>query len=305
MKRFLLSLVALVLLTAGAEAACTGGTGSTCFWVGGSGTWDNSSTAHWSNTSGGASGAGPPSSTESATFDASSGGGTVTVASTINGSNTLVTITMGAFTGTLDFSVNNPSITLTTQFSITGTGTRDIKTGTGTFTFTGVNTNNWDATTTTNCTCASLGSATYVLSTGGSQGQTFAGGGKSYGTLTINGRNQIGTVTVTGSNTFATINTSGPLQVNFSGGTTQTLTNAINWAQSPSTTVVLTNGGSSSKATLSLSAAPTAVSWMGFKGIASSGVGAAFTATNSSNYGGNSGFTISTPSSGGGGIIGG
>jgi hypothetical protein len=53
------------------------------FWVGGSGTWNNSSTANWSYTSGGASGAPAPTVNDIANFDANSGtAATVTVAST-------------------------------------------------------------------------------------------------------------------------------------------------------------------------------------------------------------------------------
>jgi hypothetical protein len=53
------------------------------FWVGGSGTWDNSSTTNWSYTSGGASGAPAPTVNDIANFDANSGtAATVTVAST-------------------------------------------------------------------------------------------------------------------------------------------------------------------------------------------------------------------------------
>jgi hypothetical protein len=44
------------------------------FWVGGTGTWDNASTANWSATTGGASGASAP------TFDGNSGTGTCTTA---------------------------------------------------------------------------------------------------------------------------------------------------------------------------------------------------------------------------------
>lgn len=50
------------------------------FWVGGSGTWDNTSTAHWSATSGGAAGASAPTSSDNVFFDANSGTGTVTAA---------------------------------------------------------------------------------------------------------------------------------------------------------------------------------------------------------------------------------
>lgn len=50
------------------------------YWVGGSGTWDGSSTTHWSATSGGSSGASAPTSTDDVFFDSNSGlsGGTVT-----------------------------------------------------------------------------------------------------------------------------------------------------------------------------------------------------------------------------------
>jgi DNA-binding CsgD family transcriptional regulator len=61
------------------------GAAVTRFWVGGTGTWDNSSTAHWSATTGGASGASAPTASDTANFDANSGltaGGTITIAST-------------------------------------------------------------------------------------------------------------------------------------------------------------------------------------------------------------------------------
>lgn len=49
------------------------------YWVGGSGTWDASSTTHWSATSGGSGGASVPGSADIANFDANSGGGVVTL----------------------------------------------------------------------------------------------------------------------------------------------------------------------------------------------------------------------------------
>lgn len=50
---------------------------ATYFWVGGTGTWDGSDTTNWSLTSGGAGGAGVPTFADDATFNASSGTGTV------------------------------------------------------------------------------------------------------------------------------------------------------------------------------------------------------------------------------------
>jgi hypothetical protein len=52
------------------------------YWVGGSGTWDSSSTSNWSTSSGGASGASAPTSADNAYFDGSSDSGaafTVTI----------------------------------------------------------------------------------------------------------------------------------------------------------------------------------------------------------------------------------
>ena len=53
------------------------------YWVGAGGTWDQTSTTHWSATSGGASGASVPTPTDNVFFDANSGGdGTVVVQDT-------------------------------------------------------------------------------------------------------------------------------------------------------------------------------------------------------------------------------
>jgi hypothetical protein len=50
-----------------------GGNVSTYYWVGGNGTWDTVSTANWSLTSGGAGGAGVPTTVDDVVFDGLSG----------------------------------------------------------------------------------------------------------------------------------------------------------------------------------------------------------------------------------------
>src|SRR3954451_7178669 len=80
------------------------------FWVGGTGTWDSSTTTHWSATSGGAGGAAVPTSADSVTFDGNSGGGTVTL--NFGGTITIQSLTMGTLAGTFDNSVNNNNITV-------------------------------------------------------------------------------------------------------------------------------------------------------------------------------------------------
>jgi hypothetical protein len=86
------------------------------FWVGGAGNW--SSTARWSATSGGASGASVPTSIDDAIFDANSGGkfiATVDTAQTVNS----ITITPSAAVGVLQIAL---SARLTTN-NLTTTGT--------------------------------------------------------------------------------------------------------------------------------------------------------------------------------------
>lgn len=76
------------------------------FWVGGTGTWDQSTTTHWSATSGGAGGASVPTQYNDVIFDANSGAGTVTLSANAPcNSFTTVGSTITAFT-------HNASVTL-------------------------------------------------------------------------------------------------------------------------------------------------------------------------------------------------
>jgi hypothetical protein len=92
------------------------------FWVtGGTGNWND--TSNWSATSGGASGASVPGSSDAALLDASSGAGTVT----LDISPVIQTLNCSGFTGTLAFGTNT--------ISLNSTGT--IFTGSTTMTVTG------------------------------------------------------------------------------------------------------------------------------------------------------------------------
>lgn len=115
------------------------------FWVGGTGTWDAADTTHWAATSGGAGGQSVPGSADTVTFDGSSGGGTIT----LGYDPTVISITMGAFTGTFDASTFSPTMN---TFSGTGTGTRTIDMGSGTWTLKGNNATIWALGTITNLT---------------------------------------------------------------------------------------------------------------------------------------------------------
>lgn len=93
------------------------------YWVtGGDGNWN--STTNWSTSSGGASGASVPGSSDAALLDANSGAGTVT----LDISPTIQTLTCTGFTGTLAFGTNTISLNSTgtiftgvTTMTVTGT----------------------------------------------------------------------------------------------------------------------------------------------------------------------------------------
>jgi hypothetical protein len=73
------------------------------YWVGGTGDWDGASTANWSTSSGGSSGASVPLATDNAIFDANSGGGAVTVIDTgLGNSPECANLTCTGFTGSMD-----------------------------------------------------------------------------------------------------------------------------------------------------------------------------------------------------------
>jgi len=101
------------------------------YWVGGSGTWDTTSTANWSSTSGGAAGASVPGIADVAIFDANSGTGTVTLGNTVSILRCLWTNFAGSF---------DPS---TFEINIVGDGASSLWTGGTTATFLAIPTVNF------------------------------------------------------------------------------------------------------------------------------------------------------------------
>lgn len=87
------------------------------FWVGGTGTWDTSTTTNWSASTGGAGGASAPTTTDDAFFNASSGGGIVTMLGTAACQNFDSTAFTGSFISTGSGNpVINGNITLGVAF---------------------------------------------------------------------------------------------------------------------------------------------------------------------------------------------
>lgn len=303
MRHILAALILLVLSvgTAGATpkfAVCS----TAC-------TWDGSSTAMWSLSSGGATGAAVPVAADTVTLDANTCVGGTTCTITVNTNFNIASLAMGACTASttgciLDFSVNNNSVTVSTNgFSITGSGVRQLKMGSAVINITGSN-GFWDATTVTNLTLTP-GTSNIVFSGASTATRTFTGGGKTYATVTVSPNSSSGVFQFTDTgNTFGTLAITAPNWIFFSIFTTQTVTNQITWSGTSTQQLLVSSNSQSLSGTIN-SPANAAMTWAAFYRITMGG-GGTHAATNSFNNGNNSGFTISAPSSiggGGGGCI--
>lgn len=292
------------------------------FWIGGTGTWDNTGDTHWSLSSGGANNTTHPVAGDTATLDGSSGGGTVTV----NANLAMNSITCGAFTGTLDFSANNNSVTLsaTGGFSGSGSGTRTINLGNGTWTLsaTGAGTP-WNMGTTTNLTF-NANSSTIDFSGAATSNQTFSGGGLTYNIVKISGSRLNAVTNFNGGGTFGTFNVAAPATVNVAaavtittllaspgaflgfvgGGTTTTITNAFTLAGTQASPISLINqaGITGAAGIISIASGTATLSYGIVEGFTFSG-GATFNFTNSYDIGRNSGTSVFTAPSTSGGML--
>ena len=146
------------------------------YWVGGTGTWDASSTTNWSATSGGLGGASAPTSADTVTFDTLSGTGTCTTASgavcsSCTMSSLLVNLTLGAnLTMSGTFTLTNNTLTLGSNtlqcniFSSNNSNTRAIAFGTGKINVTGNGVTIFDFTTATNFTYTGTSQVNFTYS---------------------------------------------------------------------------------------------------------------------------------------------
>lgn len=260
------------------------------FWVGGTGSFTD--TAHWSALSGSTGGQSVPGSSDTATWDGASGGG----ACTIDGAAiTVQSMTMGAFTGTWDNSVNNVNITVTANgnaFNGSGTGVRTNKMGTATYTLTSATAPVFNYTTVTNLTITSSG-ASIVFTSGAAVKTVNPGAGTTWGSVTFpagtgSGRSNLGIGTST--ITTLTVTAPGVLQI----GLSSTFTiGTINLAGTSASQISVSSDTFGSVGTLALSAGQTA-QWAAFRDVTVTGNN--LVATSSFNLGNNTGVTITPPS---------
>lgn len=196
------------------------------YWVGGTGTWNTTSTANWSATSGGAAGASAPTSADNAIIDSASGNGTVTIGEDVP----CVQLDIRTFTGTLDFNnkivnvAGNALVVLRTDTGSTVTGnpvvnlTYSGSTGTRTIGVAAVTESNAmtvNVTAGTDIVATSSTSAVKNLNFTGFSG-TFSNTTRTiFGSLTISSGMTV--ASGTGVNTFAA--TSGTQQITTNGKT--------------------------------------------------------------------------------------
>ncbi len=308
MKKLLLALGAFLLLTASADAAsrfavCT----VTC-------TWDNSSTAMWSTSSGGGTGASAPTSVDDAIFDSATCVGGVTCTTTVNANLSVRTLAIGTCTAAttgciLDFSVNNNNIQFaaaTPALSLTGTGVRTLKMGSGTWTFGQASGTMITAATVTNLTMVASASTIVTNHTNTNPISTVTfntGSGITWGKLTINGNVNQGVFSIIGSGagtaTFSDLRINGPNWVDYNGSGLHTMS-TITISGTASAVVYLTQFNWAMA-----SGTPTAA-WAVMDHTTCSG-GATFTFASSIGLGALGFCTVTAPTSGssGGCILGG
>jgi|SRR5580765_5797832 hypothetical protein len=295
MLRLVIALL-LCLVATSVEAA-------TCFWVSGTGTWDNSTdAAHWKSTSGGgtacaATGGVPKNAGDVATFDGSSGGGTVTNNVDLN----IGEIIAGAFTGTLDWATNNKNVTVSaaTGISFTGAGTRTINLGNGTWTLTGLGSTTWNMATVTGLTF-NANSSTIVFAPSGVGSQTFDFGAKAVNVVTLSARTGASNVKdSTASHTIATLNIAAPNIFQVSNGATLTITNAFNWVGTSSQPIYLVTSNVAGGVSTIASGVAGTCTWCAIRTITFTGAGS-FTANNSFNLQNNTNISFNGPAAFGG-----
>lgn len=262
------------------------------------GYWDGSNTNNWVSSSGGTDyGQTVPGSSDNVTFDGSSGGGTVTL--NLGGSLTILSLGLGAFTGTWDNSVNNNNITATASsnaFNLSGSGTRTIKLGTATYTATS-SSGSWAMGTVTNLTFQ--GDSATIAFTNNLGGKTFRGGGKTYGTLSVAAQSGNSLLSILDTNTFGSLSITAPCCIELTTGAVTTVSNPISIVGSSSNQIGFLPSANNSNSDLALASGST-FQWCAFRGVAFSG---SPSITNSFNLGNNSGATINGPT-GGGALIG-
>lgn len=262
-------------------------------------TWDGSSTAMWSTTTGGATGASVPGSSDAVIFDGATCVGGVTCTITVNTNVTVISITADACTAStngciVDFSVNNNTVTVSGNspaFSFAGSGTRQLKLGTATIALSGTSAI-FDVSG-TNITFTGGSSTVQFTSTAVGERRIF--GNRTFGTIAVGG-SSAPFLSFFGACTITTFALTAPVSVKFNSSSVVTVTNALTISGSLGSAPTLFYGGTPGGAGGVISSANNAtLNWVTLRDMTFQG-GGTFAANNSLDAGNNSGITITPPS---------
>jgi hypothetical protein len=297
-KLFGLFLLALAFLApASAEAA-------TCFWFGGTNNLNN--TGSWFAATGGtggacaAAGGWPNSTSDTATFDASSGTGTITR----NVAWTIGTLNFSTATGGIVLGNSGDTATVDVNTLIAnGSGTRTLNLGASTWT-----TASWSVTGATNLTLNANTSTLRSFAATQNNFNSMNMGAFTYNVVTLQASAVGGAVGInTGNVTIGTLNIQAPNYIYIQNGNNITVTGSLVFSGGgPNAWTGFATTAPTNSATFTLSGGPATCNYCSFRDITSATNG--ITATNSIDYGRATNITITPPSASGscpGRIIGG
>lgn len=185
--------------------------------------------------------------------------------------------------GTVDF--NDFNFTWTSTFAFSNSNTKTITMGNGTFTLSGTGTL-WNAGATG--TTFNRESSTIDFTNTSATTKTMAGAGLSYNNVRVRGASGAATFTFTGANTIASLTLDPNANTRWPNATTNTI-NAVSINGTSGNLVVIRS--TSGTATWSDSAGTNAMTFCNITSMTFTG-GATWTATSSTNGGGNTGITI-------------
>jgi len=206
--------------------------------------------------------------------------------------NSILTVTAGVFDA-------NGNATTACIFSSSNSNTRSILLGSSVTLGGNVteNTTVWNFTTVTGLTFTKNSAAMTILNASSNiiGGIGFAGGGLTYNGLTVNASTYGLTLVTTGSNTFSTFSIGAGWSLCVTQGTTTTVTTAFTLAGTQSKPMMISNTTPwFGQASISCPSGTATLKWGGLQGITATG-GATFTASDTFDFGGNSGWSITPP----------
>lgn len=255
------------------------------------GKWDATNANNWVSSSGGTNyGQTVPGSSDTATLDGSSGGGTVTVGADI----AIQSLTTSAFTGTFTVGAHNVTLSASGGWTDAATGVHTTNAGSLTWTFTNAGGGTQLSLTASANHTFNCETSTFLFSATGTSARVFNGGAKTFNNFTVTNAamNQfLIDFANSGNCTFANLTLTNVQQVRLPAGGNLTITGSMTWDGTSISQGLLYSSGAACTLTV---AAATALSWLAVQNVTKAGAGS-IVVTNGFDGGGNTGVTITRP----------